>query len=589
MKPVRNTLFFLCCIVAITAHGQASRLTSTQFYDTVFAKKSQHIAYFKLFNVAPNGSVITSDFDMPADKKETSRIMDSLAQDAKHAAALKHATDTIILTVDKRFASVDDGDFQYRVKMDDNVLIDWKRMDFSESNKISGNNYMLVKARQKGHEYVIDIKTAKGKDFAQVISFSYTAADLYNSFMPNTPHIWGIFLPEQSAQLYQATKYGTADSFSCAKLPKVPWEKYGYKGKYDTMSGATFLLMRLLDLHQNKWSGFHNHPYIVPSNLDISDKYNDLIFLMGPITDSQSYEYCVVNDKDTKDTVQKWKKNPAGNAIIELRGMDGGQYRLYVRYDNPDSHSFIYYFTLRIHNVKSFIMGFLVGMSIILLPVFTFKYVRKQKRKNKEMQHKMTALQLQSYRAQLNPHFIFNALNSIQSLVNRDDKELANKYLIEFSTLLRATLDRQSEFWTLHDETDLLQKYIRLEQLRFQFHFEVQIDKNIAAGDIEFPSMLLQPVVENAVKHGIAARQEEGRLNINIAAKADDLVIIIMDNGKGFDPEHVKEDSKGIALTKERMALLNEQNKERTIKLDINSSSQGTTATFYLYHYLHNG
>lgn len=580
MKLVRYIAFFLCSMIAARSYAQIeiASTMSVVFYDSAFSAKSVHTAYFKLFNVEPDGSIVADNQNVPVDPKTATHIMDSLYRDAKHIKVIRNATDTMILTVDKRLVPMDGGNFQYRVKMDGKVIIDWKPMDFSERNKVSGSDYMLVKGPLKDHKYVIDIKTVAGKDVAQVVSFNYP-----------TPAIWGVFFPEQKDDLYRATNFGMADSFDYYKLPKVPWEKYDNKGGYDTMGVMPSFITRLLPAKDIQVSGnIKKAAYIMPSHLNVPHDYNDLLFLLGPIADTQYYEYCLVNDKDIKDTVLKWTKNPLGNAIIELKGLDAGEYRLYVRYGGA-THSCVYYFTLRSLNWRSFLMGFLVGIGISVLPAIAFKYVRKQKRKNKEMQHKMTALQLQSYRAQLNPHFIFNALSSIQSLVNRDDKEQANKYLIEFSTLLRATLDRQGEFWTLHDEADLLQKYIRLEQLRFQFRFEMETDKNIPTENIEFPSMLLQPVVENAIKHGIAARYEEGRLNIRIAAQVGDLIITITDNGKGFDPQDIKSSSKGIALTQERIALLNEQNKERMIKLDISSNSQGTTATFYLYHYLHNG
>ena len=121
---------------------------------------------------------------------------------------------------------------------------------------------------------------------------------------------------------------------------------------------------------------------------------------------------------------------------------------------------------------------------------------------------------LQSIRSQLNPHFIFNALNSIQALINKNDTDVANKYLSDFSSLLRESLQYNDRVYIPLDiEKQMLDTYLRLEQLRFQFAYSISCsNENLA--NTEIPSLLIQPLVENAVKHGISGLHEKGKIEI---------------------------------------------------------------------------
>lgn len=194
-------------------------------------------------------------------------------------------------------------------------------------------------------------------------------------------------------------------------------------------------------------------------------------------------------------------------------------------------------------------------------------------------------LQLKSVRSQLNPHFMFNALTSIQNLMNKSDTKAANHYLAKFADLTRTVLDSSNqELISLEDELKILDDYLQMEQLRFGFQYHIIVDGNVNIANTEVPAMLQQPFVENAVKHGVALLHEEGRIRIHIYKDKKDLVLKVMDNGKGFNRGDIagKPSAFGIRLSEERISLLNKVYKGPPSSLDIEPGVDGTTVTVRL-------
>jgi len=209
------------------------------------------------------------------------------------------------------------------------------------------------------------------------------------------------------------------------------------------------------------------------------------------------------------------------------------------------------------------IYSLLTGLLLLLLLAFYMYRNIKQQRVNNNL------LALKSLRSQMNPHFIFNALNSVNSFIASNDERTANRYLTDFSKLMRSVLENSEEdFIPLTKEIELLQLYTKLEHFRFQdkFDYSIAIDDNIVVDQFVVPPMLLQPYVENAVWHGLRYKEEKGLLQINLKAHSDnELQIIIEDNGvgraksKALKTEHQKkQNSKGMGNIKKRIAILNE-------------------------------
>lgn len=205
---------------------------------------------------------------------------------------------------------------------------------------------------------------------------------------------------------------------------------------------------------------------------------------------------------------------------------------------------------------------------LILFLLIFYLYRKKKKRQLIKQQEKTERLilELRSIRSQLNPHFIFNSLSSIQGLINTNKLDDANLYLFEFSNLMRITLTENDKLYqTVQKEIELLQTYLNMEQLRFQFEFEIETDDCEKINDIEIPALLLQPIVENAIRHGVAELREKGKINVHFYAINDNLVAEIKDNGKGFSAEN-NLNGYGLKITDERIILLNKINGQKIEK-----------------------
>jgi len=163
------------------------------------------------------------------------------------------------------------------------------------------------------------------------------------------------------------------------------------------------------------------------------------------------------------------------------------------------------------------------------------KRSRKKELRASQLQTELAKAQLQSLKTQLQPHFLFNTLNSISALMHVN-VTAADQMISELSSLLRVTLESGDiQESTVREELEFVQGYLRIEQTRYSDRLTVSFDIDPSTYDARFPHMLLQPLVENAVRHGIAKRTQVGRIEISAQREADNLVISISDNGCGFD------------------------------------------------------
>jgi len=160
-------------------------------------------------------------------------------------------------------------------------------------------------------------------------------------------------------------------------------------------------------------------------------------------------------------------------------------------------------------------------------------------------------------RYQLNPHFLFNTLNAISTLVLEQQTELANRMVTRLSSFLRYSLDNDPlQKITLKQELAALQLYLDIEKVRFEEHLSLEVDVSDEALDMLIPSLLLQPLVENAIKYGIARSEEDGHLRIAARVFAGDLLMEISDDGPGVELVDGRiPDAKGVGLrnTRERL------------------------------------
>tara|TARA_B100001146_G_C16196559_1_gene441987 strand:+ start:1582 stop:3483 length:1902 start_codon:yes stop_codon:yes gene_type:complete len=230
-------------------------------------------------------------------------------------------------------------------------------------------------------------------------------------------------------------------------------------------------------------------------------------------------------------------------------------------------------------------------LGILLLGLATFFFYRS----NQQQKLANHLLALKSLRSQMNPHFIFNALNSVNNYIAKSDERSANRYLSEFSTLMRSVLENSEEdFIPLSKELELLQLYVKLEHSRFpeKFDYEIKIDESADIESFQIPPMLLQPYIENAIWHGLRYKKEKGQLTMALEQVGSDKILVtISDDGIGRQKSaelktlnQRKQKSKGMGNIKKRIGILNDMYKNKLdVKIsDLNADGSGTCVVFTL-------
>ena len=174
-----------------------------------------------------------------------------------------------------------------------------------------------------------------------------------------------------------------------------------------------------------------------------------------------------------------------------------------------------------------------------------------------QLQTQLAEAQLEALQRQLHPHFLFNTLNTIATLMHRD-VQAADEMLVQLSDLLRLTLDRiGTQQVPLTDEVDFLRKYLEIEQRRFGDRLQVHIDVDANVLDAPVPNLILQPLVENALRHGIGPKVAGGRVDVAARQKGANLELTVRDNGVGLSPDKLNALHSGVGLSNTRSRLEN--------------------------------
>ncbi len=260
----------------------------------------------------------------------------------------------------------------------------------------------------------------------------------------------------------------------------------------------------------------------------------------------------------------KTKEKEIAQAIARSKDIANKQNRILSLEKDKALHQSNYELSLANNKRQKLIIYSLIGGLLLLLLSLFYMF-----KSNKQRKLANNLLALKSLRSQMNPHFIFNALNSVNSFISSNDERAANRYLTDFSTLMRSVLENsEQDFIPLEKEIELLSLYLKLEHSRFKDKFEYQfsVDEKVDVKSFKIPPMLLQPYVENAVWHGLRYKKEKGLLKVVIQQiKEDTLQIIIQDNGIGRiqskalkSKNQQQKKSKGMQNIKQRVAILNE-------------------------------
>lgn len=210
--------------------------------------------------------------------------------------------------------------------------------------------------------------------------------------------------------------------------------------------------------------------------------------------------------------------------------------------------------------IETIVFSFAVSRNFKL----TEAALKKKKEDERQLHEKVRSLEMDVRKAQMNPHFMFNALASIEYFILKNDPAQASHYLSKFSKLMRLTLDNsKNNFVPLHDELEALTFYIELEFLRLgtdNHTFEIKVNEKIDTDQICVPPLIIQPFVENAIWHGLQEKDQPGKLFIDIDLNESELTCIIEDDGVGIRKHAVattgNRKSSGISITKERLTLI---------------------------------
>jgi two-component system LytT family sensor kinase len=315
--------------------------------------------------------------------------------------------------------------------------------------------------------------------------------------------------------------------------------------------------------------------------LSLPSSNSNLIFVLKEtIYDRSQLQYQLLRDRDV---VIPWKANEYDNSFIWLKEQQPGYYKLKIRYIAQPDRITSFDFTIEPLWYQGYLFKIAAGILLAAIAgaLLFVILLYKQKRLTRFETANKTKLQLElkAIRAQLNPHFVFNALSSIQGLVNKQDIKAANIYLADFAKLMRDSLKRANhEEVSLQQEMATLDTYLRLEKLRFNFSYDLIVDGTINSAETNIPTLLLQPLIENSIKHGISHKGNEGKIIVDFKRVNDDLVIEIADNGDGFDLLKESE-GYGLKLTADRIKLLNELKPDQRIDWVTDSSPAGTVTT----------
>ena len=258
--------------------------------------------------------------------------------------------------------------------------------------------------------------------------------------------------------------------------------------------------------------------------------------------------------------------------------------------------------TQKILQLKNLFFYLVLGIVLIFSILFLFWNKHKQKIKSdKEKQsYQLEILEskLTAFRAQMNPHFLFNSINAVNHYILNNDKHQASIYLSKYSKLMRQVLENSNkQLVTLKEEIDTIKNYIELEQLRYNhnFSFEIKNERNLNEEDIMLPPLILQPFIENSITHGFFHKKEKGKIDIFYSIEKNMLKIVIDDNGIGREKSksvknnHVdSHKSMGLDITSSRLDFANkiENNHVKSVtyidKKDSENNALGTQVILLL-------
>jgi LytS/YehU family sensor histidine kinase len=243
----------------------------------------------------------------------------------------------------------------------------------------------------------------------------------------------------------------------------------------------------------------------------------------------------------------------------------------------------IFMLTILVSSGFNEVLLFSFAAFAIAFVFFVFVWYRQHRENDFRLKEALFArevaeVEMKALRAQLNPHFIFNSLNSIYNFLQQNNTDAAAKYLVKFSSLIRMILENSAhQEISLADDLKAMELYIKIEQMRMQqkFAFAINVDNALDAESILVPPMIIQPFLENSIWHGLNNKAVGGMLTLNVNQQNNMLVFLIEDNGEEQTSSSIlnevtaeKKKSMGMGITRERLDMLNKtKNKKADFKI----------------------
>jgi LytS/YehU family sensor histidine kinase len=277
------------------------------------------------------------------------------------------------------------------------------------------------------------------------------------------------------------------------------------------------------------------------------------------------YQYRIIRN----DVSQDWS-SIRKSTDVTIDYPEPGRYRIdFRRMDARNmitplqiSHSF--YISPNFYETGWFLFLALMGL-VLLIALSLWTYMERKQRllqQEVDVKNTITELQLSSIQSQMNPHFMFNAMNVLIHMINLAPKRKAEEFAVSFASLMRKVLDQsRKSFISIEDEISTLQDYLFIQKQRLGPNFEYEIHCPVYIYKIQIPTMIIQPFVENAIIHGVSQVDWPGRISIIFSGNATNWQVEITDNGKGinnknFKIKNVAKKSFGISLVQKKLELI---------------------------------
>jgi len=361
----------------------------------------------------------------------------------------------------------------------------------------------------------------------------------------------------------------------------------------------------LLSFHRDNLVSSQTQPSLVIESIFINDKKSIDLSELKSHENNLKINFTGISYKDYGELTYQYKDNnepwfDLESRSLEIKNLSTGEHDIKIRvkgrnqlwsnsngislYIKPPFYKTIPFLLLVSLFVASLVY-FIVGERIksIQKAFNKERLILKEKQEKTILEKQMVDLEQKALRMQMNPHFVFNALNTIKGYYSGGEIKEANKYIGQFSKLMRLILENDKRLISLKKEIEILELYIKLIQLRYVdvFSYTINVDTNLEITEVGIPTLILQPIVENAIIHGLAPKNKKGDLSVDFVKQDDTLICKVTDNGVGFSNSKKnklknKTESKALEITRERIELENNSKDPSLFVIKDNDKGQGT-------------